>query len=654
MEPKPLTYQFFDVRVDLNSFKVFKGDRAVHLEPKAFEVLVFLIENRGRLIGKQELLDAVWKGAFVTENAMTRVIAQLRKALGDDSKEAKYIETAPTLGYRFIPDVEVKARDETYGLERTEPENVAGPSETSQPALSAPTTVDSPDSLTHRGTKGHGRLASSPTRALAACAMAVGLAGFSYFWILKKPSAPSNSGAIRSIAVLPFKPLVAESRDESLEMGMADTLITKLSSIKQIIVRPISAVRKYSGPDQDPLAAGREQKVDLVLEGSLQKSNDKIRVTARLWSVPDGKTIWADKCDQQCSDIFAVQDSIAERLTQALALKIGDQVKNRLTRHYTENAEVYRLYLLGRFHYGKHTEEGFRKAIEYYEQAITKEPNYAPAFAGISYCYQWLCLYGFLTPSEGMPKASAAAARALAIDSDLADSHHALAGLKFGYDWDFTGAEREFKQALELDPNDAEAHVNYAELLEVMGRSAEAVAEGNRALELDPLSLEVNFNVGWTFLCTGQYDRADELARRLIELEPKIPAGHALLGLEFWKKGRYDQAVSELETSVALGGSPPTIGYLGCLYGIVGEREKAQRVLAQLRELSAKRYVLPGTIGQVYAGLGEMDRAFEFFEQAYEQRVPGSLTLKCRADLVPGLSADPRFADLLRRIGLPQ
>jgi TolB-like protein/DNA-binding winged helix-turn-helix (wHTH) protein/Flp pilus assembly protein TadD len=640
MEGKSLIYQFDDVRVDVERFEVVKADIRAHLEPKAFAALVFLIEHRGRLVEKKELLDGVWKDAFVTENAMTRVIAQLRKALGDDSKEAKYIETVPTRGYRFIADVQVTQR-ETPQAASSNAEANAADSPAPGPAL--------------RDTKRRPRLGFRSALVLAAWAGLVVLAAaLSYFWILRKPTKPSDGARVRSIAVLPFKPLAADNRDEALEMGMADTLITKLSNIQQIIVRPISAVRKYNAPDQDLLAAGREQGVDLVLEGSFQKLNDKIRVTARLWSVADAKTLWADKCDQQCTDIFAVQDSIAEQVTQALTLKIAAEVRNRLTKHYTENTEAYQLYILGRFHYGKNTGEGFRKAIEYYEQAIAKEPNYALAFAGLAYSYEWLFFWGYLSPDESVPKAKAAAARALTIDSALVESHLALAGLKFLSDWDFTGAEREYKQALELDPNNADAHQYYGILLDVMGRSAEAVAEVSRALELDPLSLFTNLNLGWILLRTSQYDRVDEQARKLIELEPNFFGGHWLIGLESWTKGRYEQAISEFQKAVALGGGTLVLTDLGCLYGIVGEQEKAQQVLRELQRLSAKQYVPRGAFAIVYAGLGEMDRAFEYWEQAYEERQATLVLLKSGASIIPGLRGDPRMADLLRRIGLPE
>jgi serine/threonine-protein kinase len=582
MEPKPVIYQFLDVRVDLNSFKVWKGDSAVHLEPKAFEVLVFLIENRGRLLGKQELLDAVWKEAFVTENAMTRVIAHLRKALGDDSKEAKYIETAPTRGYRFIAEVEVEQ----------------GPSAEAVPP------------------KGEGH----PTP---------------------------------SIAVLPFVNISADAENEYFCDGLAEELLTALSKIRSLHVAARTSAFSFKGKETDIGEIGRKLNVATVLEGSVRKAGDRLRITVQLVNVADGYHLWSERYDRELRDVFDIQDEISLAVVAALKVRLMGAEKGAMLKRYTENTEAYLLYLLGRFHYGRHTEEGFRKALEYYEQAITREPNYGPAFAGLSGCYQWLCFWGYLSPNESLPKARVAAARALAIDSGLAESYWVSAGPKFLHDWDFIGAEREYKRALELDPNNAVAHQVYGVLFDVMGRSAEAVAESARALELDPLSLRINLNVGWMSLYTNQYDRADELARRLIELEPNFFGGNWIIGLGSWKRGRHEEAVPELERAAALGGGAQVLADLGCLYGIVGQREKARQVLDGLLKLSAERYVPGDTLAKVYAGLGEMDLAFEVLERAYEERAPTLVLLKHWTSFVPGLSADPRLADLLRRIGLP-
>jgi len=294
------------------------------------------------------------------------------------------------------------------------------------------------------------------------------------------------------MAVLPFKPLVASDRDEYLEMGMVDVLITKLSNIRQLKVRSISSVRKYADLQQDPIAAGRELQVEAVLDGSIQRIGDRVRVTVRLLNVQDGISLWADKFDEPFTNIFALQDSISERVAAALPLNLSREEKDRLSRHYTENTEAFQLYLKGRYFWNKRTEEGFRKGIDYFNQAVRDDPNYAMAYTGMSDCYALLSDFGFVSPKEGFPKAKEAATRALAIDEKLAEAHTSLGHVKRDYDWDWPGAEQEFKRAIELNPNELSAHQWYAVYLSALGRHQEAIAEIKRALDLDPLSLPVN------------------------------------------------------------------------------------------------------------------------------------------------------------------
>ena len=353
-------------------------------------------------------------------------------------------------------------------------------------------------------------------------------------------------------------------------------------------------------------------------------------------------------------DIFDVQDEISLAIVDALKVKLLGVEKAAVLKRYTDNTEAHQLYLLGRYHYNKWTEAGFKKSIEYYEQALEKEPNYALAFTGLHASYSYLGYIGSLSPKECVPRMRETATRALAIDSALAESHLCMARLKQTYEWDWTGAEREFSRVFELNANDAEAHQIFGGLLALTGRTDEAIPHLELALELDPLSLLRNMNVAWTYWGLGLYDRMHELARKLIELEPNFFGGHQLLGLEFWSRGKLDQAISEYRTAVELGSSAMALGALGSLYALVGEREKAQQFLDQLLELSAKRYVHPCSIALVYAGMGESDRSFEYLDQARDQHeVVLPFYLRYTRWLFPELSSDPRYADLLRRIGLP-
>jgi protein kinase-like protein/AAA ATPase-like protein/tetratricopeptide repeat protein len=368
----------------------------------------------------------------------------------------------------------------------------------------------------------------------------------------------------------------------------------------------------------------------------------------------DGYHLWSERYDRDMADIFDIQDEISLAIVDALKVKLLGAQKAAVLRRYTDNTEAYQLYLKGRYHYSKWNEAGWRKAIEYFEQAIAREPDYAPAWAGIANSQVQLWYFGLVFPDKGVPQIKEAAARALALDQTLAESHLSLALLKLWYEWDWIGAEREFKQALALNPNNAEAHQQYGYLLAFTNRRDEAIAEASRALELDPLSLNINFNAGWTFWCVGQCDRTLEQGRKLIELEPRFFGGYWLTGAESWTRGRYEQAIFGYQTAVDLSGGPHVLSHVGSLYGIVGEREKAQQALDELQKLSTKQYVHRFCFAAIYAALGEMDRAFECLEQAYEQREGVLVFLKHITPLIPGLGDDPRLTDLLRRIGLPQ
>lgn len=637
MDAKSLIYQFDDVRVDLEKFEVRKADTRARLEPKAVEALVFLIENRGRLVEKKELLDAVWKDAFVTENAMTRVIAQLRKALGDDSKEAKYIETVPTRGYRFIADVQV-TKSETPLVVSSDAEATAADSR--GPVL--------------RDTKRRRRFESRSALVLAACAGLVVLAAaLSYFWILKKPPKPSDGAPVRSIAVLPFKPLVAETRDESLEMGMAETLITKLSSIEQLVIRPMNAVRRYGGSDEDPLAAGREQRADLVLEGSFQKSGDRIRVTARLWNVLDGKMLWSDKRDQQYTDIFALQDSIAEQVTNALTLRLAPEVKKRLIKHSTENGEAYYLYVKGIFHLRKQTAEDVKQAITYLEEAVTKDPSYALAYSRLSFAYAALAAPGIslLAPKEVMLKSKQAALTALRLDDALAEAHISLAGIKIRYDWDWQSAEDELKRAIELDATNPLAHASYGGYLSIVGRHDESVAQMKQALEFDPLDVRLKTQMGFRFYIARLYDQAIEQFRTAIEMDPNDSVGYFGMGWAYEQKGMYDEAITIYSDLIKRqGANPAYLSMLGRAYAGAGRKEEAHKVIRDLDERAQRGYVSPYLVALIYARLGDRDGTMVRLEKAYENRDDWLVWIKVDPAL-DVVRSDPRFMDLLRRVG---
>lgn len=463
---------------------------------------------------------------------------------------------------------------------------------------------------------------------------------------------PETPSSFQSIAVLPFKPLVNRSRDEALEMGMADTLINKLGGMNQIIVRPINAVRKYAELEQDALAAGREQKVDVVLDGSIQKSADKIRISVRLIKVADGSQLWTESFDEKFTDIFAVQDRVSEKVVGLLAVKLTGQEQSLLAKRHTENAEAYELYLKGRYHLNRLTDDGFTKGREYFQQAIDKDPNYALAHAGLADAYNRLSGFNALSPAAGFPKARAAAVRALELDDRLAEAHTILGSVNLFYDWDWAGAERGFKRAIEISPGYADAHQMYGYYLGAMQRHDEALYEMRRAQELDPLSLEKIVGIGEVAYYRRDYDQAIEQYRKALGMDPNSGFSHWALGRAYVEKSMYDEAITSFQKAIALSGdSPDEPASLAYAYARSGKIREAQQVMDELQKRAGRSYVSPSVVAIIYGGLDQHDQAFASLDKAFDERDSLLVFLKVEPTF-DRLRSDARFTRLLQRIGL--
>ena len=638
------TYSFDSFTLDLATCCLLRDGQEVKLRPKSFEGLRFLVENSGRLVTKDELMQTLWPDSFVTENSLVKCLTDVRLALEDESQ--RYIKTVPRRGYIFIAQVSENSsatgaavyKDEVEGIRVVIEEDEQG-FETERDGVEATARLSSLSAAPKSIWRG---FQSNPTLVAISVAL-VGLAiALSCFLISRRQKQPLTVMP-KSIAVLPFKPLVADSQDESLEMGMADTLITKLSNLSEIIVRPIGAVRGYNRLDQDPVEAGREQRVDAVLDGSIQKSGDKIRVTVRFVNVQDGKQLWTYVCDEKCADIFTMQDSISEKIAGTLALKLTGEERNRLGRRYTASMEAYQLYLKGRYFWDQRTEEAMRKALVYFEQAIQIDPNYALAYAGIAHSYTALRARGYVPSAEGGQKMKEAVTKAVELDDNLAEAHTAMGTYKIT-EFDWTGAETEFKRAIQLNPNYPTAHLWYGFFLEGMGRQDENIAERKRALELDPLNVEINAGLGDAFLNAGLYDKAIEQELKALELSPNSQNAHQYLGQVYLSKGMYDDAISEFQMAWSKGS-------LGHAYAISGHRAEAQKTVAELIAASKQRYISPLDIALVYIGLDEKNQAFAWLEKAYAEHVTYLLFLKVD-ERYSSLRSDKRFQDLLRRVRL--
>jgi TolB-like protein/Tfp pilus assembly protein PilF len=451
--------------------------------------------------------------------------------------------------------------------------------------------------------------------------------------------------------VLPFKPLGEESGDEFLSLGMADALITRLSNLQQLVVRPSSSILRYTSPDQDPLEAGRQQKVDAVLDGRIQRAADRVRVTVQLLRVQDGRQLWADKFDEKFTDIFALQDAISERVASALALQLTGSEQDRLRKRYTENAEAYQLYLRGRYFWNRRTAESLQKGIEYFTQAIEKDSRYALAHAGLADSFIILGNFGLLPPNEAYPKARAAAEQALKVDPDLAEAQVSLAFVKSLFERDWPGAEAGFRRAIELNPNYGPAHQWYGVSLAGAGRLDEAVAELKRAQQVDPLSLTINAVVGWMLYLARDYDRAIEQEKLVLEMDTNFALAHRYLGLAYEQKGMYTEAISEFQKAKSLSGARPLdAGSLGHAYAVAGRAAEARQVLKEVNERSPQVYFPALDVGLIHLALGEKDLAFEWLEKAVQERSPWLTHLRVDPRFDP-LRSDPRFTTLLNRIG---
>ncbi len=448
--------------------------------------------------------------------------------------------------------------------------------------------------------------------------------------------------AIDSVAVLPFVNAGADPNTEYLGDGLTESLINSLSQLPNLAVMSRSSVFRYKGRETDPQAAGRELKVQAVLAGRVTQRGDNLAVSVELVDVRTNRQLWGEHYNRKLSDLLAVQEEISREISEKLRLKLSGEDKQRLARRSTENAEAYQAYLKGRYYWNKRTEEGFRKAIENFQQAVEKDPSYALAYAGLADSYVLLGDYKFEMPMEAYPKAKAAAKKALEIDDILAEAHTSLAYVHFRFDRDWPAAEQEFQRALQLNPGYATAHHWYSLFLSDMGRHDLALAEIKRAQELEPLSVLMSSHVGTVLYQARQYDQAIEQLRKALEMDPGFPYAHWRLGQVLAQKGRYEEAAAELQKAGALIKSP---GYAYALAGRAAEARKA------IEQMSGRRPVQATEIAAVYAGLGEKRKALEWLERAYEEREGWLIEIKVdpRFD---SLRSEPQFQDLLRRMGL--
>jgi serine/threonine-protein kinase len=477
----------------------------------------------------------------------------------------------------------------------------------------------------------------------------IGLVAGAYLYFVRE-----RGEAINSIAVLPFVNASGDPNMEYLTDGIAESLMNSLSQLPNLKVMSRNTTFRYKGKEQDAEKVGKELNVRAVLSGSLKQIGDQIVISVSLDDAVDDHQIWGSQFDRKVSDLLSVQRELARDITGSLKLKLSSADENRLTKRYTENPEANELYLKGLFYWNKRTGDGAKKAIEYFQQAIEKDPNYALAYAGLADVYPALTFFADTPPQESFPKAKAAAKRAVELDETLAEAHTSLAATLFYYDRNFPEAEREFRRAIELNPNYATAHHWYGlTYLARMERFDEAIAELKRAQELDPLSLVISADLGNTYIQAHQYDKAIEQLRKTIEMDQSFYFAHWQLGVAYEMKGDFQNAIAEYQKARQLNDDPWVLALLGHVSAATGRRDEALKILDKLKQISKQRFVYAYGFAVVCAGLGEKDQAFQWLEKSYQDREPRITRIKVDP-LLDNLHSDPRFADLVRRVGLPQ
>lgn len=640
-------YEFGEFRVCASKRLLLGGaDEIIPLTPKVFDTLLYLVENNGKVIEKDELMREIWTDTIVEENNLNKNISVLRRVLGEKPGEHRFIVTVPGSSYKFVAQVRLIAGEEKERKGEAEISDLGTgiadfglPDENEFEIENLKSEIRQNQKLQIEDRKLNRRWRGAAFGALIVGAVALGF----YFW--RSGEKPATDAPIKTIAVLPFKSLGAENRNEALEMGMADALISKLGG-EEIIVRPLGSVSRYAALNQDSLLSGRELDVEAILDGTIQTADNRIRISARLFRTSDGKQLWTGQFDEKFTDIFAVQDSISERVAAALKITLGGREKKRLT----ENVEAYQLYMKGRFFLLKATKPETETSISYFQQAIAADPNYALAYAGLADAYRGQTVGGEMPSNDVMPKAKAAALRAIELDDRLAEAHANLGHIYFWYDWNWKAAEKEHQRALELDPNTPDALQFYAHLLSCTGRHAEALANIKRARELDPLNLRVNAIEGMLLLHAGQTDEAIFRLQKTLELAPNHRLALVMIARAYIEKGMFAEAIAATNKAREIFPmSSETIAYGAYALAKSGKRAEAKAALDELLKSSTEKYVPPYNIALIYNGLGETEKALDYLEKALGEKDVRMVWLKVEPKW-NNLRGEPRFVELMRRM----
>jgi TolB-like protein len=592
--PNPI--QFGDnFELDARACELRRAGRPLKLERIPMELLLLLIEQRGRVVTRKEILEKIWgKDVFVDpESSINSAVRKIRQVLEDDPTQPRFLQTVSRRGYRFIASIWEVGFPEARRCQDGRPKSSESPA-------------------------------------------------------VKKPT----NQRIRSIAVLPLENLTGDAGQQYFADGMTEALITTLAQIESLgVISRTSALHYHASGKPLPQIAN-ELRVDGIVEGSVARCGNRVRIDAQLIHAPSDRHLWAKSYERDLQDVLALQGEIARSIASEIKIRLTPKDRARLRNSPPVNREAYDAYLKGRFFWNKRTAQALKTGIGHFEDATKKDPGYARAYAGLADSYDVAPFYSVMTPKEAYPRAKAAAMKALEIDESLGDAHTSLAHALWSYDWDWASAERENQRSLELNSNYATGHHWYSWFLELMGRHDEAVHEAQRALRLDPLSLAINTQLGVAYYYAREYRHAVEQLRKTLELDPRYPMAYIYLGQCLDQLEEFEGAIAEFEKGLQAVEDPWLSASLIHACGRADRRMEAKKELAKLLESSKTKVVSPYLLAMAYAGLDEKAKALGWLETAYRERANWIPYLKVDPE-VDNLRTDPRFAELLRRVGLP-